>query len=276
MLRRHTILTRGIVCRFCCNRLVNIDTGDLMTLEQFFIDNPKVALAFSGGVDSAFLLYAAIKYKADVCAYYVKSDFQPQFELDDAKRLAEELSANMKIINVDVLADETIAANPSNRCYYCKRTIFGTILEQAAADGYTVILDGTNASDDEGDRPGMVALRELQVKSPLRECGLTKAKIRELSKEAGLFTWDKPAYACLATRIATGEMITREKLIATEKSESFLFEMGFTDFRVRRINDMAKLQFKGDQLEKAINNREVILNEMKKYYSSVVIDMEVR
>lgn len=247
-----------------------------MTLEQFFNDNPKVALAFSGGVDSAFLLYAAIKYKADVCAYYVKSDFQPQFELDDAKRLAKELNANMKIINIDVLSNEAIAANPSNRCYYCKRVIFGTILEQAAADGYTVILDGTNASDDEGDRPGMVALRELQVKSPLRECGLTKDRIRELSKEAGLFTWDKPAYACLATRIATGETITGEKLRATENAESFLFDLGFTDFRVRRIKDMAKLQFKEDQFGKAIENREFILKEMKKYYSSVVIDMEVR
>jgi len=247
-----------------------------MTLEQFFKDNSKVALAFSGGVDSAFLLWAAIKYRADVCAYYVKSDFQPQFEMDDAMKLAEELNANMKIINVDILANETVAANPANRCYYCKRVIFETILERAAADGYTVILDGTNASDDETDRPGMVALKELKVKSPLRECGLTKEKIRELSKKAGLFTWDKPAYACLATRIATGEIITNEKLKATENAENYLFSLGFTDFRVRRIKDMAKLQFKRDQLEKAIKNRELILNEMKRYYASVVIDMEVR
>lgn len=247
-----------------------------MSLEQFFRDNPKVAIAFSGGVDSAYLLYAAIQNKADVRAYYVKSAFQPQFELDDAIKLAKQLGANMQIINVDVLANETVAANPSNRCYYCKQLIFGTILEYAKADGYTVILDGTNASDDEGDRPGMVALREMKVKSPLRECELTKARIRELSKEAGLFTWNKPAYACLATRIAFGEMITAEKLEATEKSEGFLFDMGFTDFRVRRIKDMAKLQFREEQLQRAIDEREKILEELKNYYSSVVIDMEVR
>lgn len=247
-----------------------------MTLEQFFEQNSKVAIAFSGGVDSAYLLYEAIRSGADVCAYYVKSDFQPQFELDDANRLAAELKANMKVIDVDVLSNDTVAANPVNRCYFCKQVIFSTILKQAAKDGYSMILDGTNASDAEDDRPGMKALRELEVRSPLRECGLTKQRIRELSKEAGLFTWDKPAYACLATRIASGEKITTEKLKATEKSEEYLFELGFTDFRVRRIGDMAKLQFREEQLAKAMENREDIVKELKKYYSSVVLDMEVR
>ena len=116
------------------------------------------------------------------------------------------------MLRADVLSDPVVVSNPSDRCYYCKKVIFNMIMEAAAKDGYTVLLDGTNASDDAGDRPGMKALRELQVKSPLRECGLVKSEIRRLSKEAGLFTWDKPSYACLATRIPTGCTITAEKL----------------------------------------------------------------
>lgn len=248
-----------------------------MTLQEFFEENPKTAIAFSGGVDSAYLLYAGLHYGADVHAYYVKSAFQPQFEYEDACRLAEELHAKMTVIEVDVLSDANVAANPKNRCYFCKQVIFNRILQQAAEDGYTVILDGTNASDDAGDRPGMRVLRELEVKSPLRICGLTKAEIRRLSKEAGLFTWDKPAYACLATRIPSDEPITLEKLQATERAEDFLFGLGFTDFRVRRgAGGAAKLQFPADQLAKVLENRETIVTTLKKDYPSVVLDLEVR
>ncbi|MBQ2085576.1 MAG: ATP-dependent sacrificial sulfur transferase LarE, partial [Oscillospiraceae bacterium] len=197
-----------------------------MDLTTFFRENSKAAVAFSGGVDSSYLLYAGISAGADVTGYYVKAAFQPMFEYNDAMRLAEQIGARVKVIEVDVLADEKVRQNPSNRCYYCKRAIFGNILRAAAEDGYTLILDGTNASDDEGDRPGMKALKELQVRSPLRECGLTKDMIRQLSRQSGLFTWDKPAYACLATRIRTGEEITAEKLAATEDSEDYLFSLG--------------------------------------------------
>ena len=166
-----------------------------MTLSDFFEQHPKAALGFSGGVDSAYLLYAAKKYGADVRAYFVKSQFQPAFELEDARRLARQLNADMRIISCDILSNETVAANPENRCYYCKQSIFGLLKQAAAEDGYTCIIDGTNASDQSGDRPGMRALSEMEVLSPLRLCGLTKAEIRERSKEAGLFTWDKPSYA---------------------------------------------------------------------------------
>ena len=146
----------------------------------------------------------------------------------------------------------------------------------AQADGYTLLLDGTNASDDAGDRPGMQALRELSVRSPLRECGLTKAEIRRLSREAGLFTWDKPAYACLATRIPTGTPITAEDLIATENAEGLLFDMGFTDFRVRKAGDTAKLQVPEGQLVKVIEKRNEILAGLKPYYKNVTLDLEAR
>ena len=175
-----------------------------MDLQQFFKENPRVAIAFSGGVDSSYLLYAALRYGARVRAYYVNSAFQPRFELEDARRLAGDLHADLR----DVLSSPTVTANPPDRCYHCKRVIFRTIAAAAVEDGFPVLLDGTNASDDAGDRPGMRALRELSVRSPLRECGLTKDEIRRLSREAGLFTWDKPAYACLATRIPTGQPIT--------------------------------------------------------------------
>jgi len=251
-----------------------------VNLREFFAANPKAAVAFSGGVDSAYLLYAAKAYGADVTAYYVKSVFQPQFELDDAHKLAEQLGAKLRIIESDVLSDRRIAENPSDRCYYCKRKIFEAITKAAHEDGYTLLLDGTNASDDASDRPGMRAIAELSVRSPLRECSLTKSEIRRLSKEAGLFTHDKPAYACLATRIPTGTEITPDKLSATEEAENYLMKLGFSDFRVRYIdgtsNGAAKIQVREDQLDKVIENRESIVSELKKHYSAVLLDLEVR
>lgn len=247
-----------------------------MILHEFFQKHPKVALAFSGGVDSAYLLYAALACGAQVRAYYVKSAFQPQFELDDAMRLAAELGADMKVLDVDILSIPQATANPADRCYYCKNSIFKTIIEAATEDGFSVLMDGTNASDDAGDRPGMRALRELAVRSPLRECGITKAEVRQLSKEAGLFTWNKPAYACLATRIPTGEEITREKLQRTEQAEDYLFSVGFTDFRVRTLGNAARIQLPEHQLPLLLNKRQELLEEFKKYYSAVLLDLEVR
>ena len=217
-----------------------------MTLNEFFAAHPKCALGFSGGVDSAYLLYAGVRAGADLRPYYIKTAFQPRFEQDDALRLAGELGVEVTVLELDALADPRVAANPAERCYYCKQNLFRALKARAAADGYTVLLDGTNASDEAGDRPGMRALRELEVRSPLRECGLTKADIRRLSREAGLFTWDKPAYACLATRIPTGEAITGEILARVEGAEDALFRLGYTDFRVRVFHGAARLSFRPD------------------------------
>ena len=247
-----------------------------MTLEHFFKKNNTAAIAFSGGVDSAFLLAMAVRCGAHVKAYYVKTAFQPQFELEDACRLAEELGVPMQILPVDILCHRRIAANPADRCYHCKKVIFETILKAAQADGYSLLLDGTNASDDAADRPGMRALQELAVRSPLRECGLHKEEVRRMSKELGLFTWDKPAYACLATRIPAGEEITQKKLERTERAECYLESLGFRDFRVRSEEDTAKLQITNQDFSKLLEQREAIIKELKRYYKTVLLDLEVR
>ena len=247
-----------------------------MELSDFFAQNSETALAFSGGVDSSFLLYAGMRYGKEIKAYYVRTAFQPEFEYQDALRLAASLGAQLEVITPDVLSQPQITANPANRCYYCKQVIFSSILEHARNDGFSVLLDGTNASDAEGDRPGMRALRELSVRSPLRECGLTKARIRELSREAGLFTWDKPAYACLATRIPTGRTITYEDLARTEWAESQLMALGFTDLRVRLLGDCARVQLPEAQQEKFLAQKQTILNLLKPRYSGVLLDLEAR
>lgn len=247
-----------------------------MELREFFEQYPEVAIAFSGGVDSAYLLYAARKYAKRVKAYYVKTAFQPQFELDDAKRLAVDLGTEMEVLEADILRDSAVVSNPDDRCYHCKKKLFSHILKASREDGFSVLLDGTNASDDASDRPGMRAIAELSIRSPLRECGLTKESIRQLSREAGLFTHDKSAYACLATRIPVGETITAGKLQRTEYAEDCLTALGFRDFRVRSMGDMAKIQIREEDLELAMTHRKEILNELKRHYTGVLLDLEVR
>lgn len=246
-----------------------------MTLNEFFIKNPKIALGFSGGVDSSYLLYTAKKYGADIQPYFIKSQFQPDFELEDAKRLCGELGVSLITIQANALWDPDVTKNDKNRCYYCKRSIFGKLKEAAFKDGYTVIIDGNNASDDASDRPGMKAVEELSVLSPLRDCKLTKTEIRRLSREAGLFTWNKPAYACLATRVPTGEVITETKLQKIERAENFLFSLDFSDFRVRLMEDTAKIQLPGNQLPLFLEKREVILEGLD-FFTDVLLDLKAR
>lgn len=247
-----------------------------MTLQEFFTEHPKAALGFSGGVDSSYLLWAAVNAGADIAPYYIQTAFQPAFELEDAKRLCEQIGVKLNVIQLDALADPRVAANPANRCYYCKVGLFGALRARAKADGYDLLLDGTNASDDAGDRPGMKALREMEVRSPLRECGLTKAMIRQESRKAGLFTWDKPAYACLATRVPTGRTITPELLRRVEGAETALFDLGFTDFRVRLYDDAARLQLREGQLAKAVEQRQAIRQTLAPWFDIVLLDTQTR
>ena len=247
-----------------------------MELREFFERHPKCALAFSGGTDSALLLCEARRLGADVKAYFVKGPFQPQFELEDARRLAKELGAEMEVIETDVLALPEVAENGPRRCYYCKRAIFSLIFERARRDGYETVIDGTNTSDQVDDRPGMQAIAELGVLSPLRMCGVTKAQVRELSAEAGLFTARKPSYACLATRVPTGTAITREALEKVERGEEALREMGFSDLRLRLEGTGARLELPAAQLPAVVQNRERVLEVLLPSFSRVTVDLAGR
>jgi len=246
------------------------------SLRAFFDAHPCMALAFSGGVDSAYLLYAARTCGCDVAPFYVRSAFQPEFERHDALRLAAQLGVALNEVPLDVLAVEAVRLNPANRCYHCKQAIFSALLAAARAQGYEVVMDGTNASDDAGDRPGMRALAELNVLSPLRLCGITKAQVREYSRRAGLFTWDKPAYACLATRIPAGTPITSGMLASVEGAEGALFEMGFSDFRVRLFHGAARLQLPGGQMAQAIEWRAAIRAALAPWFDTVMLDLKDR
>lgn len=247
-----------------------------MTLEEFFQEIPKAAVAFSGGADSAFLLYAAKKSGCKIRAYYIKTVFQPDFELEDAKRIAKELDIPMTVVDVDILAVHEVGRNGPDRCYHCKKALFTALRQAAEGEGYSLILDGTNASDDAGDRPGMRALRELGVRSPLRECGITKGEVRRLSQEAGLFTWNKPAYACLATRIQTGNRIIPGDLAKVEGAEQALAQMGFADFRVRLFHGAAKIQVTEGELPILMEKRKRVTEALEQWFPEVLLDLRSR
>ena len=247
-----------------------------MTIQDFFREHPKLALAFSGGVDSAYLLYAARECGAAVRAYCAFTPFQPAFEREEAADFCRLLGTELIPVEMPLLDSDTVAANPADRCYFCKQLLLRAIRERAGADGYDLLMDGTNASDDASDRPGMRALREAGVLSPLRLCGLTKDEIRKRSREAGLPTWDKPAYACLATRIPTGERITPELLGKVEGAEAALRRLGYSDLRVRVFHNAARIQLPKAQLRDASRNAEAVLKAVKPYFGIVMLDLEGR
>ena len=247
-----------------------------MNINEFFNEHKKAALAFSGGADSAYLLYAAVKCGADIAPYFVKSQFQPEFEREDAHRLAEQLGIELHEISVDVLQFDDVTDNPADRCYYCKRRIMGAIRASAAADGYDTLIDGTNASDDGGDRPGMKVLKEQNVLSPLKLCGITKSEVRACSREAGLFTWNKPAYACLATRIPTDTAIDCETLQKIENAEQALFRLGFSDFRVRVFHGAARIQLLASQWQMDEDRRRQVTDAVGQFFDTVLLDMTPR
>ncbi len=245
-----------------------------MELRSFFKIYNKVALAFSGGTDSSYLLYAALKCGADVKAYFLKSPFQPLFELQDAIEFASQLTADLTIVEYDILSCREIAENGPERCYHCKKRMFQTILKHAHKDGYRNLIDGSNASDNPSERPGMKALSELLVLSPLKECGITKEGIRRLSKQAGLLNWDKPAYSCLATRIRQAETLSEEKLERIERAENCLRSLGFRDFRIRSCGNNAKIQVIPAQFPLLISFEETIYRQLGEYFDELTLDLE--
>ena len=203
----------------------------------------SVAVAFSGGVDSTFLLTVAHNVLGNrALAVTAVSGALPTWERDSAADFCKTRGVRQVTFPVDDLVRETFLRNPPNRCYLCKRALFTKILELSRQEGIGHVAEGSNL-DDLGDyRPGLAAIQELGILSPLREAGLTKADIRSLSRELGLDTWDKPSYACLASRFVYGEPITAEKLKMVEQAEQLLLESGFRQVRVRVHGTLARLE----------------------------------
>ena len=197
------------------------------------------------------------------------------YEVQVLSRIYKDMMSK-PMIEVDILTHKDIAANPADRCYYCKKLLFSNLLAAAQKDGFYLLIDGTNASDNAAIRPGMRALKELNIRSPLRECNISKEKVRMLSKKMGLSTWNKAPYACLATRFPTETVITKEGLLAIEKGEEFLKNLGFSNLRLRFFHGAARLQLPKKELARAIKNREAILNGLAEFFPIVLLDLTPR
>jgi len=220
----------------------NIENEKYIGLISLIRNLSKVAIAFSGGVDSSFLLAASKNAIGDnVVAITIDSPALPRYELEDAIRISGLLKVKHFVIS-DENIEDSVRHNPFNRCYFCKKIEFGTVKAKAAELGIEHVLDGSNADDRKDYRPGMKATLETGVLSPLLSLGITKEEIRSFSKLLGLPTWNKPAYACLYSRIPYGKEIRLEDLRRIEKSEKFLIDKGFRNVRVRCHDKLARIE----------------------------------
>ena len=238
----------------------------------------RVLVAYSGGVDSAYLaLIATQELGADALCVLGVSPSVSEVQREEAASIARKFDLNFQIIKTDELENPDYRANPTNRCYFCKTELYGKLSSIAQKEGIEFILDGTNA-DDTGDyRPGRQAAQEKAVRSPLVESGLTKNEIRHLSKKHDLPTWDKPASPCLSSRIAYGVPVTIERLSRVERGEAVLRRLGFREFRVRVHDELARLEIAPAELEKALNieTAEHLANEFKKIgFRYVTLDLQ--
>ncbi len=245
-------------------------------LKEYMKSLGSAAVAFSSGVDSTFLLKAAKAALGDnVIAVTAKSRSFPKRELNEAVNFCKENNIRHIIFESEELGIDGFRKNPVNRCYLCKKEIFKKIKEIADENNIACVAEGSNTDDDGDYRPGLIAVKELGIKSPLRHVGFTKREIRELSKRLGLPTWNKQSFACLATRFVYGEEITEKKLDMVDRSEQLLLDMGFHQLRVRIHGNIARIEVMPDEFEKLIKNRENIYIRLKSLgFDYVTMDLQ--
>ena len=250
----------------------------LRKLKEYLSELGSVAVAFSSGVDSTFLLRTAHEVLGDdVIALTARSCSFPGRELKEAEEFCKSEGIRHIIIESEELAIDGFRQNPRNRCYLCKKELFSKMTQAAEKEGIKFVAEGSNLDDNGDYRPGLKAIAELGIKSPLREAGLTKDDIRALSKEMGLKTWDKPSFACLASRFVYGETITEEKLAMVDKAEQLLLDLGFRQVRVRIHGDIARIEILPAEFSKLMEDavRDKVNSTLKNLgFSYVAMDLE--
>jgi len=250
----------------------------LQKLKEILAGMESVLIAYSGGVDSTFLLKVARDVLGDkVLAVTASSLTYPADEIKNAKKMAQSLGIGHLTIRTGELSNSRFTRNSLRRCYWCKRELFSKLVSLAKKYKLNYVLDGSNYDDQKDFRPGMQAALEFGIRSPLKEAGFTKDEIREHSKKLGLATWNKPSFACLASRFPYGMRITEERLKKVDKAERFLRNFGITQVRVRHYNYIARIEVLRDQMPKLFQEavRDKIVNKFKKLgYTYVTVDLQ--
>jgi uncharacterized protein len=236
----------------------------------------RVAVAYSGGVDSTLVLKVALDALGteNVIALLAVSPSLPQSEKDEAMTLAKQLGARLELLPTDEVNDPAYQANAPNRCYFCKDHVYRSLRKFAEQNGIGHVLDGMNAEDTLDVRPGRAAARELKILSPLHDLGFSKQDVREAAKALGLANWDKPAAACLASRVPYGTSVTPKLLSQIERAEAALFDLGFRELRVRHHGDVARLEVPEVDLLRAFQHRQAITAALRATgYTYITLDL---